>query len=296
LFLGFFAAFAIKAPMWPVHTWLPDAAAESTPGTAVLLVAVLDKVGTFGMIRYCLQLFPDASKSFAPYIAVLSVIAVIYGALLAIGQTDMMRLIAYTSVSHFGFITLGIFALTTQGQSGSTLYMVNHGFSTAGLFLLAGFMIQRRGSRQIADYGGIQRVAPLLAGSFLVVGLSGLALPGLSSFVSEFLVLVGTYTRYPVAGVVATLGIVLAALYVLWWYQRAATGPSSDGIKDIKDIGLRETLALAPLIAIIVALGFFPKPLLDVINPAVEHTLQQVNVTDPKPVTPVTASLEGTSK
>jgi NADH-quinone oxidoreductase subunit M len=296
LFLGFFAAFAIKAPMWPVHTWLPDAAAESTPGTAVLLVGVLDKVGTFGMIRYCLQLFPDASKSFAPYIAVLSVIAVIYGALLAIGQTDMMRLIAYTSVSHFGFITLGIFALTSQGQSGSTLYMVNHGFSTAGLFLLAGFMIQRRGSRQIADYGGIQRVAPLLAGSFLVVGLSALALPGLSSFVSEFLVLVGTYTRYPVAGVVATLGIVLAALYVLWWYQRAATGPAVEGIKDMKDLGLRETLALAPLIAIIVALGLFPKPLLDVINPAVEHTLQQVNVSNPKPPTPVTASLEGTSK
>jgi NADH-quinone oxidoreductase subunit M len=296
LFLGFFAAFAIKAPMWPVHTWLPDAAAESTPGTAVLLVAVLDKVGTFGMIRYCLQLFPDASKSFAPYIAVLSVIAVVYGALLAIGQTDMMRLIAYTSVSHFGFITLGIFALTTQGQSGSTLYMVNHGFSTAGLFLLAGFMIQRRGSRQIADYGGIQRVAPLLAGSFLVIGLSGLALPGLSSFVSEFLVLVGTFVRYPVAGVVATLGIVLAALYVLWWYQRAVTGPSAEGVKDMRDLGLRETLALAPLIAIIVALGFFPKPLLDVINPAVDHTLQQVQVSDPKPTIPVTATLEGTSK
>jgi NADH-quinone oxidoreductase subunit M len=295
LFLGFFAAFAIKAPMWPVHTWLPDAAAESTPGTAVLLVGVLDKVGTFGMIRYCLQLFPDASRTFAPYIAVLSVIAVIYGALLAIGQTDMMRLIAYTSVSHFGFITLGIFALTSQGQSGSTLYMVNHGFSTAGLFLLAGFMIKRRGSRQIADYGGIQRVAPILAGSFLFVGLSGLALPGLSSFVSEFLVLVGTYTRYPVAGVVATLGIVLAALYVLWWYQRAATGPVIEGMKGMKDLSLRETLSMAPVVAIIVALGFFPKPLLDVINPAVANTLKQVQVTDPRPHTPV-AAVEGSSK
>jgi NADH-quinone oxidoreductase subunit M len=295
LFLGFFSAFAIKAPMWPVHTWLPDAAAESTPGTAVLLVGVLDKVGTFGMLRYCLQLFPDASRSFAPYIAVLSVIAVLYGALLAIGQTDMMRLIAYTSVSHFGFITLGIFALTSQGQSGSTLYMVNHGFSTAGLFLLAGFMIKRRGSRQIADYGGIQRVAPMLAGSFLLVGLSGLALPGLSSFVSEFLVLVGTYTRYPVAGVVASLGIVLAALYVLWWYQRAATGPVVEGMKGVKDLGLRETLSMAPVVAIIVALGFFPKPLLDVINPAVDNTLKQVQVTDPRPHTPV-AAVEGSSK
>jgi NADH-quinone oxidoreductase subunit M len=294
LFLGFFAAFAIKAPMWPVHTWLPDAAAESTPGTAVLLVGVLDKVGTFGMIRYCLELFPDASRDFAPFIVVLSVIGVLYGALLAIGQTDMMRLIAYTSVSHFGFITLGIFALTTQGQSGSTLYMVNHGFSTAGLFLLAGFMIKRRGSRQIADYGGVQRVAPILAGTFLVVGLSGLALPGLSSFVSEFLVLVGTYVRYPVAGVVATIGIVLAAIYVLWWYQRAATGPARPGLENMRDLGTREVVALAPVLAIIIALGFFPKPLLDVINPAVHNTLQQVNVTDPSPHTPVVADPSGT--
>jgi len=296
LFLGFFAAFAIKAPMWPVHTWLPDAAAESTPATAVLLVGVLDKVGTFGMIRYCLQLFPDASRWFAPGVAVLSVIAVLYGALLAVGQSDMMRLIAYTSVSHFGFITLGIFALTTQGQSGSTLYMVNHGFSTAGLFLLAGFMIKRRGSRRIADYGGVQRVAPILAGTFLVVGLSGLALPGLSSFVSEFLVLVGTFVRYPVAGVAATIGIVLAALYVLWWYQRAATGPATEGVKGFKDLGWRESLAVAPVIAIIVALGFFPKPLLDVINPAVANTLKQVQVSDPHPHTPVAAGSEGTSK
>ena len=156
----------------------------------------------------------------------LAVIGILYGALVAIGQTDMMRLIAYTSLSHFGFITLGIFAMTTQGQSGSTLYMVNHGFSTAGLFLMAGFLISRRGSRLIADYGGVQQVAPVLAGIFLVMGLASLALPGLSTFVSEFLVLVGTFTRYPAAGIVATIGIILAALYVLLWYQRVATGPS----------------------------------------------------------------------
>ncbi len=283
LFLGFFAAFAIKAPLWPFHTWLPDAAAESTPGTAVLLVGVLDKVGTFGMIRLCLPLFPDASKYFTPAILVLSVVGILYGALVAIGQTDMMRLVAYTSLSHFGFITLGIFAMTSQGQSGSTLYMVNHGFSTAGLFIIGGFLVSRRGSRLIADYGGVQRVAPLLAGSFLVMGLASLALPGLSSFVSEFLVLVGTYTRYPVYAVLATLGIVLAAIYVLFWYQRVATGPATDKVKGFRDLGLREMLAITPLIALIIAIGFYPKPVLDVINPAVGRTLHQVGQTDPAP-------------
>jgi NADH-quinone oxidoreductase subunit M len=297
LFLGFFAAFAIKAPLWPVHTWLPDAAAESTPGTAVLLVGVLDKVGTFGMIRLCLPLFPDASKYFTPVILVLAVVSILYGALVAIGQTDMMRLVAYTSLSHFGFITLGIFAMTSQGQSGSTLYMVNHGFSTAGLFIVGGFLVSRRGSRLIADYGGVQRVAPLLAGSFLVMGLASLALPGLSSFVSEFLVLVGTFTRYPVYAVLGTLGIILAAIYVLFWYQRVATGPATDRVKGFRDLGAREMLAITPLIALIIAIGFFPKPLLDVINPAVGRTLHQVGQTDPVPSVPVSAgNVEGTAK
>ena len=178
MFVGFFIAFAVKAPMWPVHTWLPDAATEARPATAVLLVGVLDKVGTYGMIRFCLQLFPEASQWATPVVIILAVISVIYGALLAIGQTDMMRLIAFTSISHFGFIVLGIFALTSVGGAGSTLYMVNHGFSTAGLFLLAGFLVARRGSKRIPDYGGWQRVTPVLAGSFLIVGLSSLALPG----------------------------------------------------------------------------------------------------------------------
>ena len=283
LFGGFFVAFAIKAPLWPLHTWLPDAAAESTPGTAVLLVGVLDKVGTFGMIRLCLPLFPDASKFFTPLVLVLATVGILYGALVAIGQTDMMRLIAYTSVSHFGFITLGIFAMTTQGQAGATLYMVNHGFSTAGLFLIGGFLASRRGSRLIADFGGVQRVAPLLAGSLLVMGLATLALPGLNSFVSEFLVLVGTYTRYPVYAVLATAGIVLAAIYVLLWYQRVAHGPVAEGVKGFRDLGGREVAALAPLLALVVFLGFFPKPVLDVINPAVGHTLQRVGQTDPAP-------------
>ncbi len=181
LFLGFFVAFAIKAPLWPVHTWLPDAAAESPPGGAVLLVGVLDKVGTFGMIRFCLPLFPDASLWARPVVITLAVVGILYGALLAIGQTDMRRLIAYTSISHFGFIVMGIFAMTAQSQAGASLYMVNHGFSTAALFLIAGFLVSRRGSRLIADYGGVQRVAPMLAGTFLLAGLSSLALPGLST-------------------------------------------------------------------------------------------------------------------
>jgi NADH-quinone oxidoreductase subunit M len=284
LFLGFFIAFAIKAPLVPLHTWLPDAAAESTPGTAVLLVGVLDKVGTFGMLRYCLELFPEASTWATPVVLVLAVVGIIYGALLAIGQTDLKRLIAYTSVSHFGFIALGIFAMTTRGQSGSTLYMVNHGFSTAALFIIAGFLISRRGSRMIEDFGGVQKVAPILAGTFLIAGLSSLALPGMSSFVSEFLVLVGTFERYTWAGIIATLGIVLAALYILLMYQRTMTGETPEVVREkVHDLRGREVLAIAPLIVVIIALGFYPKPVLDVVNPAVDRVMEAVGATDPAP-------------
>jgi NADH-quinone oxidoreductase subunit M len=283
LFLGFFIAFAIKAPLWPLHTWLPDAAASATPGTSVLLLGVLDKVGTYGMIRFCLTLFPEASKTFTPLILVLAVISIIYGAFLAIGAKDIKRLIAYTSISHFGFITMGIFAMTTQGHSGATLYMFNHGFSTAALFLVAGWMISRRGSSTIADFGGLQRVTPIMAWSFFIAGMSSLALPGLSSFVSEFLVLVGTYTRYPVAAVVATFGIVLAALYILIPVQKALHGPTTPGNENLPDLNLREKIAIAPVIAIIVALGFYPAPLLNVINPASAHVLKVQGFTDPTP-------------
>ena len=296
LFLGFFFAFAVKAPLVPVHTWLPDAAAQSTPGAAVLMVGVLDKVGTFGMIRYCLPIFPDASSFYAPAVIALAVLGIGYGALLAIGQTDMMRLIAYTSISHFGFITLGIFVFTTQGQSGSTLYMVNHGMSTAALFLIAGFLISRRGSRLIADYGGVQRVAPVLAGTFLVAGLSSLAMPGLSSFVSEFLVLLGTFSRYPWVGAVACVGIILAALYILIMVQRVNTGPATESVKGFRDLVPRELVVVAPLLALIVLLGFYPQPVLDVINPAVETTLEHVDESDPEPDVPAEAATEGAQR
>jgi NADH-quinone oxidoreductase subunit M len=252
-------------------------------------VGVLDKVGTFGMLRYCLELFPDASRWATPVVIALAVVGIIYGALVAIGQSDIKRLIAYTSVSHFGFIALGIFVMTTRGQSGSALYMVNHGFSTAALFLIAGFLISRRGSRLIEDFGGVQKVAPILAGTFLVAGLSSLALPGLSSFVSEFLVLMGTFERYRWIGVVATLGIVLAALYVLLMYQRTMTGPTPEAVSErVSDLRGREVLAIAPILAIIIALGFYPQPVLDVINPAIDRVMHAVNATDPAPeVAPV---------
>ncbi len=281
LFLGFFIAFAIKAPLWPFHTWLPDAAKAATPGTSVLLLGVLDKVGTYGMIRFCIALFPDASKTFTPLIITLAVISIIYGAFMAIGQKDIKGLIAFTSISHFGFITMGIFAMTTQGMSGANLYMVNHGFSTAALFLVAGWMMMRRGSSTIADFGGLQRVTPVMAWTFFIAGMSGLALPGLSSFVSEFLVLVGTYTRYPVAAVIGTLGIVLAALYILIPIQKTLHGPITSGNENLKDLNLREKIAIAPVILIIVVMGFYPKPVLDIINPTAEKVVVNAGFTDP---------------
>ena len=281
LFLGFFIAFAIKAPLWPFHTWLPDAAKAATPGTSVLLLGVLDKVGTYGMIRFCLALFPDASKTFTPLIITLAVISIIYGAFMAIGQKDIKGLIAFTSISHFGFITMGIFAMTSQGMSGANLYMVNHGFSTAALFLVAGWMMARRKSSTISDFGGLQRVTPVMAWSFFIAGMSGLALPGLSSFVSEFLVLVGTYTRYPVAAVIGTLGIVLAALYILIPIQKTLHGPTIEGNENLKDLNLREKIAIAPVIAVIVVIGFYPKPVLDLINPTSEKIVTTAGFTDP---------------
>lgn len=286
LFLGFMFAFAVKAPLWPFHSWLPDSAVAATPASAVLMMAVVDKVGTFAMLRFCLQLFPDAAQYFAPVICALAVVGIIYGAVLAIGQTDVMRLIAYTSISHFGFIILGIFALTSQGQAGSTLYMVNHGLSTAALFLVAGFLVSQRGSRLIADYGGVQKIAPLLAGTFLIAGLATLSLPGLAPFISEFLVLIGTFTRYPVAAVIASAALVLSAIYILWTYQRMMGGPprpDTGSHPPIRDLAGRELVVVVPLLALLIGLGVYPKPLLDVVDPAVQHTLTTVGVTDPEP-------------
>jgi NADH-quinone oxidoreductase subunit M len=286
LFLGFMAAFAIKAPLFPFHTWLPDAAASATPSTAVLMVSVIDKVGTFGMLRWGLGLFPGAAEWATPVVVTLAVISVVYGALLAIGQDDLRRLIAFTSVSHFGFIILGVFAATSTSTAGATFYMFNHGLSTAALFLIAGILIARRGSASIADFGGVQKVAPVLTGLFLIAGLSSLSLPGLAPFVSEFMVMAGTYTRYPVAAVVSVAAIVLAALYILVMFQRTMTGPLREDNANIRDLNPLEMASLAPAIVLMVGLGFFPQPLLNVINPAVDATLSRIGVGDPPPQTP----------
>lgn len=288
LFLGFFVAFAIKAPLVPFHTWLPDSGAEAPIGGGVLLVGVLDKVGTFGFIRYCLPLFPDASRTFAPWILGLAVAGILYGAVLAIGQTDMKRLVTYTSIAHFGFIALGIFAFTLEGGSGAVLYMVNHGISTGILFLVVGMVISRGGSRRISDYGGIAKKAPVLAGVFLVAGLASLALPGTNSFVSEFLVLIGSFPARPVFTVVATVGIVLAALYVLLLIQRAVHGPVRGQVESgpFPDLRRRELAVVAPLVALIIGLGVYPQPLLALIDPAVSATMGDVG-SDPAGTAPV---------
>jgi NADH-quinone oxidoreductase subunit M len=308
LFLGFFVAFAIKAPLVPFHTWLPDAGAEAPIGAGVLLVGVLDKVATFGFLRYCLPLFPLASRDLAPLVLVLAVIGILYAALLAVGQTDMKRFVSYTSIAHFGFISLAIFAFSSQAFAGATLYMVNHGISTGMLFMVVGLVIARGGSRLIGDYGGVHKVAPLLAGLFFVAGLSSLALPGTNSFVSEFLVLLGSYPREPVFTILATVGIIFAALYVLWTYQRVMQGPLRGAAvlgaleragaggpgtmldpavaakkpgSGFPDLSKGELAALTPLVALILVLGFFPGPVLDVITPSVVSTMNEVGLPDP---------------
>jgi NADH-quinone oxidoreductase subunit M len=306
LFLGFFVAFAIKAPLVPFHTWLPDAGAEAPVGAGVLLVGVLDKVGTFGFLRYCLPLFPLASQRLAPLVLTLAVVGILYAALLAVAQTDMKRFVAYTSIAHFGFIALGIFAFSTQAFAGATLYMVNHGITTGMLFIAIGMIITRGGSRLISDYGGVHKLAPLLAGTFLLAGLASLALPGTNSFVSEFLVLIGSFPREPVFTILATVGIIFAALYVLWVYQQTMQGPvrgaavlgaleraggpgtmldpavaaKRDG-GGFPDLTRGEIAVLTPLIVLIIALGVFPGPVLDVINPSVMATLNEVGLSDP---------------
>ena len=283
LMLGFLIAFIVKAPMVPVHTWLPTATEQATPGTSVLLVGILDKIGTFGMIKFCLGLFPEASQWVAPAMVVLALVSIIYGAIAAIGSSDMLRLIAYTSVSHFGFMVLGVYTFTSAGISGSIFYMVNHGFSTAALFLVVGMLITRRGSSKVSDFGGVQKVAPVLSGFLLVAGLSGLALPGLSSFVSEFMVMAGAWSRQPWVGAVAALGTILAAVYILLMYQRTMTGPVTEATAKYftVDAGVREKWVAAPLIAVILLLGFVPGLALKVIEPTTQQTMSHVGVTDP---------------
>lgn len=276
LFLAFFVGFMVKAPMWPVHTWLPDVAAEATPGTSTLLVGVLDKVGTFGMLAICLPLFPEAARWFGPAIVLVAIVSLLYGALVAMRQKDLMRFVSFTSISHFGFMVMGIFIGTEVAMTGAMFYMLAHGLSIAGLFLLSGFLIERsQGSRNplVDGWGGMQRVTPILAGTFLTVGLASVALPGLSGFIGEYLVLIGTFGHSIAAGAVATLAVVLAALYFLLVYQKIFTGtPRAEltqarGAGALRDLTARERWVVGPLILAMLVLGFFPGPVLDMLTP-----------------------------
>lgn len=272
IFLAFFLAFAIKAPMVPVHTWLPTVAENARPGTTALLVAVLDKIGTFGMLTLGIALFPNAARWAAPVIIVFAVISVIYGALLAIGQENMLRLVSFTSVSHFGIMVLGIFAFTQTSVEGAALYMFNHGLSTGALFLAVGFLIERHGSPNVSDYGGLQKVIPVFAGTFLVIGLSALALPGLSPFVSEIMVLVGAFSAAKAAVIISAVGVVLAALYVLLTYQKVFTGPTREGLEATRELSTRERVVLWPLVILMLILGFLPGIALDQVrDPAADY-------------------------
>ena len=279
LFLAFGIAFAIKVPLFPFHTWLPDAHTEAPTAASVLLAGVLLKLGTYGLLRFNLGLFPDATVDLAPWLAGLAVIGIIYGAVVAIVQPDVKRLVAYSSVSHLGFIVLGIFALTSQGMQGGVIQMVNHGLITGALFLLVGMIYDRRHTREISDYGGLARVMPLFAGFFLFTAFASIGLPGLSGFVGEFKVLLGSYVTLPGHAIVAAFGVVLAAVYLLWAYERMFTGPVSKPENEgLKDLDGREIAILVPLAVLIVVLGIYPKPALDRIEPSVERILDRIEL------------------
>jgi NADH-quinone oxidoreductase subunit M len=277
LFAGFAIAFAIKVPMWPVHTWLPDAHTEAPTAGSVILAGVMLKMGTYGFLRFAIPLFPGAAVEAAPLFMALAVIGIIYGALVAMVQPDLKRLIAYSSVSHLGFVMLGIFALDQQGVEGAIYQMIGHGLSTGALFLLVGIIYLRRHTREIAEFGGLWKSVPIYAAVFMFVMLSSIGLPGLNGFVGEFLVLIGTFVAHRWWAVVATTGVVIAAVYLLWAYQQAFHGePSPEDIKT-RDLGWNERLIVAPLIVLIVALGVYPKPVLDRITPSVNQLVVHVD-------------------
>jgi len=280
LFLGFGLAFAIKVPLFPFHTWLPDAHTEAPTAGSVLLAGVLLKLGAYGFIRFNLTLFPDAAVRLAPWLVALAVIGIVYGAAVAIVQPDVKRLVAYSSVSHLGFIVLGIFAMTSQGLQGGVIQMVNHGLTTGALFLLVGMIYDRRHTRQIDEYGGIAAVMPIFAGVFLFTAFASIGLPGLNGFVGEFNILLGSYLRFPAAAVIAATGVILAAVYLLWAYERIFTGPIVRPANEkLLDLDFREKAILLPLVVLIVFLGVYPKPALDRIEPSVGAVLERIEAT-----------------
>ncbi|MBW3536453.1 MAG: NADH-quinone oxidoreductase subunit M [Actinobacteria bacterium] len=276
LFAAFAIAFAVKTPIFPVHTWLPDAHTQASTGGSVILAGVLLKLGTYGLVRFGLYLFPEPAADLAPVLLSLAVVGVTYGAVVAAMQSDLKRLVAYSSVAHLGFIVMGTFAVEGRALSGSVLQMVNHGLSTGALFLLVGMIDSRRHTRAIGELGGLQRAAPVLAAIFTVVMLSSIGVPGLNGFVGEFLILVGTFMTHRWWAVVATAGVVLAAVYLLWAYQRVFHGEPSAENASVRDLDWREAAVLAPLVVLIVLLGVYPKVALDRIEPSVERLVEHV--------------------
>jgi len=278
LFLAFFFAFAIKVPMFPFHTWLPDAHVEAPTAGSVILAGVLLKMGTYGFVRFSLPLFPYASHQFVPLITWLAVAGIIYGALVAMVQEDLKKLVAYSSVSHLGFVILGIFVFNVQGMEGGILQMINHGLSTGALFLIVGMLYERRHTRMIADYGGVTKKMPILAVFFMVATLSSIGLPGLNGFVGEFLVLLGTFKSNILIAVIATSGVILSACYMLWMFQRVMfnkiTNPENNKLKDINK---RELALLLPITILVFWIGIYPKPILSRMDASVNHLLTQVD-------------------
>jgi NADH-quinone oxidoreductase subunit M len=280
LFAGFAIAFAIKVPLFPFHTWLPDAHTEAPTAGSVILAGVLLKMGTYGLIRFNLTLFPQASVDLAFWIVLVGVIGIVYGAAVAIVQPDVKRLVAYSSVSHMGFIALGLFAFTSQALEGSVFLMISHGLTTGALFLLIGMIYDRTHTRKIADYGGLASVMPVYAGIFLFAVFASAGLPGLSGFIGEFAILVGSYLTWPVFAIIAGSGVVLAAVYLLWAYERVFTGPVTNPvIEGLRDVTGREIAIMVPLIVLIVVLGVYPKPVLDRIEPSTDAVLDRIELT-----------------
>lgn len=290
LFFAFAIAFAVKVPIFPLHTWLPDAHTQAPTGGSVLLAGVMLKLGTYGLLRFGVYLFPEAALWSRDLFLTLGVIGIIYGAVAATMQTDLKRLVAYSSVAHLGFIVLGTFALTSQSATGATLQMVNHGISTGALFLLVGMIYERRHTRQISELRGIQSVAPIFAAAFMVVMLSSIGVPGLNGFIGEYLILIGSFLTARWWVVVATAGVILAALYLLWAYQRVFHGEPDDDNRSFPELRLREAAVLLPFIGLIVFMGVFPKPLLERIEPSVKalitHVSDVTGYDEPVPVQP----------
>src|SRR3989441_3606554 len=281
-FLAFALAFAIKVPLFPFHTWLPDAHVEAPTAGSVILAGVLLKMGTYGLVRFAFPLFPEAASFFAPYLAGLAVIGIIYGALVAMVQPDMKKLVAYSSVSHLGVVVLGIAAMNTQGVQGAVYQMLNHGVSTGGLFLIVGMLSDRRHTRLISEFGGLKSVTPHLVAAFLIVTLSSIGLPGLNGFVGEFLILLGAFRWDPALTAFAASGVILSATYMLWMFQRVNYGPvTHDENKGLRDLTRPEWVVLVPIVAVAVLMGVLPNLFLRPIEPSVARVLHQVQSAAP---------------